>query len=299
MISLKCSICSGELTFRDDRTLICPYCGNTFVMSGEEMSAYGKRRREVLRCLSQKAGEDERAALLDRIWEKTGPISLRSAEGEPISVACLYEGSAGSTRLLSARRSQLIVYPKKSAENAQRFNQALRLLRFPPTDTNRLAACFPQPGQIIPLDDGGAVLALGKPEDMFPLAMFGALPPEHAAWITSRLENICCVLAYSGLRHGNLHEDHILINPWTHQAALYGGWEFARPGSGHDDLVGIRKVIRRVMGPNAQAAPRAFMAFLHGAPQENAYDDFAVWDQVIENGFGGRRFAEMNIDSIL
>ena len=299
MISLKCSICSGELTFRDDRTLICPYCGNTFVMTGDEMAAYGRRRREVVRCLRQNAAEEERTALLDRIWKKTEPVMFRTADGEPVDIACLYEGSAEGNRLLAARRSQLIVFPSDAAGSAQRFTEGLLSLCFPPTDSHRLEACFPQPGQVIPLDDGSVLLALNKPEDMFPLAMFGALPPEHAAWIVSRLENIFCVLAFSGLRHGSLHEENILINPWTHQAALYGGWENARPGSGHDDLAAVRKVARRVMGDYAKDAPRAFMAFLQGAPREDAYSDFGAWDEVIETGFGGRRFAEMNIDTIL
>ena len=299
MISLKCKICSGELVFKDDHTLSCPYCGNQFVMTGSEMNEYGRRRQEILACLTADARENERKQLLDRIWQKAEPLSFRAASGEPVSVSCLYEGTDGGLRLLTAKTSLLILYPAGRAGEAKAFNERLTLLDFPRTDNSRLQSSFPQPGQTIPLDDGAVALAVPKQESWFPLAMFGALLPEHAAWVVSRLENICCVLEFSHLCHGGITAENVLINPWTHEAALLGGWHGAKPGSPRDDLVAMRKMILRLLGRYAPLAPAAFMRFLRGAPADNAYDDFANWDQVIETGFGGRRFAQMNIDNIL
>ncbi len=299
MISLKCSVCHGELIFRDDQSLECPYCGNRFVMSSEEMTDYGNRRREVLHCLRSQAAASEQAALLDQIWQKTEPLFFRTRTGEPVNAACLYESEQDGVRILTARRSVLFVFPPKRAMLPDRYNRGVSLLQFPPTDSSRLEASFPRTGQIIPLSDGSVMLAISKPETIFPLAMFGALTPEHAAWIVSRTENICCVLAFSGLCHGAINEDHLFINPWTHEAALFGGWQCTGKGDGRQDLQALRSMILRVMGPNLSTAPAAFRIFLHSAPRSVAYDDFAAWDKVIETGFGGRRFVQMDVNNIL
>ena len=299
MISLKCQICHGELVFRDDHTLSCPYCGSTFVMTGDEMNSYGRRRQEILTCLTASARDSEKAQLLDRIWQRAEPLSFRSAAGEPVSISCLYESEHNGIRILTARNSLLFLYPAKLAQMAQKFNENLALLDFPQTDTNRLQEAFPQPGQIIPLDDGSVLLAVRKKETFFPLAMFGALQPEHAAWVVSRMENICCVLEFSHLHHGSVNAENVVIDPWTHEAALLGGWHGIRPGNPQNDLVDMRKMILRVLGVHAVSAPAAFQRFLHGTPADSAYDDFAGWDEVIEKGFGGRRFAKMDVDTIL
>ena len=299
MISLKCQICHGELVFRDDHTLLCPYCGNQFVMTSDEMNSYGHRRQEILTCLTASARDNEKAQLMDCIWQRAEPLNFCSDAGEPVSISCLYESEQNGIRILTARNSLLFLYPAKQTQMARKFNENLALLDFPQTDTGRLQESFPQPGQIIALDDGSILLAVRKKETFFPLAMFGALQPEHAAWVVSRMENICCVLEFSHLRHGSINAENVLIDPWTHEAALLGGWHSSQLGSPQSDLVDMRKMILRVLGANTAIAPAAFLNFLRGTPAASAYDDFSNWDQVIETGFGGRRFARMDVDTIL
>ncbi len=299
MISLKCKVCHGELVFMEDKTMACPYCGNRYALTGGEMDEYGRRRQEILRCLSvdREAGENTR--LLDSLWQKALPVRLTSADGRDVAIRCLYEGESGGARLMTARENLLIQFPRGDAEQAERYNAALGLLEFPKTEGHQLTDCFPRAGQVIPLNDGQTLLAVAKQATYFPLAMFGALTPEHAAWVVSRLENICCVLEFSGVRHGRIDAENVLIDPWTHQAALMGGWEGAARGSCRDDLAAMRRMILRVMGANASGAPEQFRKFLRERPAATAYDDFSAWDDVISRGFGGRRFAKMDVASAL
>ena len=134
------------------------------------------------------------------------------------------------------------------------------------------------------------------------------------AWIVSRLENICCVLEYNGLVHPRICVDSVYINPRTHQACLYGDWwrvgrAFSAPVGrdrmllSEDNLIGVRNTAAVLLGcPNrlrvtAEAGiPDAFAAFLAGKPCEDAYEDFALWDETLIKAYGERKFVNLDIN---
>ena len=62
------------------------------------------------------------------------------------------------------------------------------------------------------------------------------------------------------------------------------------------DLRDIRKTAARILGMHKNEAPKALMDFLEGKPEADAFADFEKWDKVIETGFGGRRFAKMDVN---
>ena len=177
--------------------------------------------------------------------------------------------------------------------------EGIGLLKFPPADVKDLKSCFPRLLGRYALEDGGVLLAFERPDNIFPLAMFGSLTADHAAWVVSRMENICCVLEYSGLIHGGISEHSLFINPFTHHAVLFGHWSSARKKGAskeNPDLKAIRKTAERMLGTHSGEAPAAFIQFIRSSPAADAYSDFGLWDEVIEKGFGGRRFAKMNLE---
>ena len=177
----------------------------------------------------------------------------------------------------------------------------IQMLTIPPADVKGLHECFPRLNGRYDLKGGGVMLAFARTDNLFPLPMFGSLKPEHVAWIISRLENICCVLDYSNMIHGKIAEETVWINPFNHHAVLMGHWWSAskkghgKELSGNPDLKGLRQTAVKILGIHKDEAPKEMIKFLEEKPASDAFDDFEKWDKVIENGFGGRRFAQMNV----
>ena len=55
------------------------------------------------------------------------------------------------------------------------------------------------------------------------------IPPEHIAWIISRLLNIRCYLQHIGITHNCIDVNTVSVNPSNHWVWLFGGWWYARP----------------------------------------------------------------------
>ncbi len=71
------------------------------------------------------------------------------------------------------------------------------------------------------------MVAIEKKPGVYPLRLLGILLDRHTAWVISRLENLCCLLSYSGIVLNGLTLDNLFVEPATHQIYLYGGWWFA------------------------------------------------------------------------
>ena len=118
-----------------------------------------------------------------------------------------------------------------------------------------------------------------------------------------------CVLEYNSIVHPEFGLDTLYIDPYDHQASLYGGWWSAVPNNTavngricttRDNLTALRETAARVLGfESASAAretedvPKPFADFLRSAPLSNAYEDFAYWDDVLIKSYGERRFINM------
>lgn len=177
------------------------------------------------------------------------------------------------------------------------------------------------------------VMAVTSTEDLVLLddlvAHFGgALEPRAAAWVVSSLSNLACWLGWSGLAHGAIAPDTVMVSPRHHSVVLAGGWfhsvpfgatlmpspEFAvlhgRPAVGPDkratprlDLELVRAVGRAALGdPNGTrlltdpAVPRPMAEWLMLPPADDAFQDFRSWERAREASFGARRFVEMDVD---
>lgn len=303
MISLKCKNCGGEMSVDGSGNLYCDYCGTKSAFRDDELIQYKNFRLQVLNYLrgvhDKKADGTSHEELL---WANAETVSFATKDGNDITVRYLYSHEEEGVTTYLARNSILCVFPAQEIDRAAIWLSGLELLSFPPADVKNLQECFPKFLGRYDLEDGRVLLSFERPDNVFPLSMFGSLAPEHAAWITSRLENICCVLEYSQIQHGGIHADSVFINPFTHHAILFGDWETTRSRynySLHDtrkNLRQLRELALHVMGMHVGEAPKEFLTFLKSEPADNAYQDFERWDRVIEEGFGGRRFAKMDLD---
>ncbi|RKM61349.1 hypothetical protein D6855_05510 [Butyrivibrio sp. CB08] len=293
--------------------LVCPYCGTKENFSDAELAEYKKFRIHMLEYLKACSDADPDPDKTDRMWDRAEQLKLKSKDGEEVVVSYLYKTKNGQVSSYFTRYNVIYHFPADFRNHTDINNTAelhgnltskaiagLGKLNFPQADLKHLEKCFPQYSGTIVLSDGGMLLVFNKPEEFYPLELFGALEKEHVAWIISRLENICCVLEYSGICHGDICPDTICINPRTHEAMLFGAWwavtdkKTSLLPSPNTDLVAIRKTARMILGYEAGQQSGSFEKFLKDKPTCDAYKDFENWDKVIEDAFGGRRFTKMN-----
>ena len=296
MKTFTCPNCGGELRPGGAGALTCAYCGTKTYLSDRELREYGTFREAVLQSLGA-AANDESRRKLDRLWDGAESVALARRTGGPLKIRYLFRGTQDGVEIYTARQNAVFVL---SPEGADRFAETAASLSFPAADVQGLAAYFPTVTGRFELADGRVALSVAKAEGLFPLSAFGSLPPAHAAWIVSRLENLCCALTFSDLSHGGIGAESVFIDPATHEAFLLGGWWNARrtDGGSRADLLAVRKTAARVMGDALPDAPAQFRAFINGAPMADAYADFAAWDRVIEEGFGGRRFRTLDLTQL-
>lgn len=297
MICMKCKTCGGEMSVDLKGELLCPYCGTKTHFSDAEFSEYKNFRRNMLNYL--RAAADTKADKADdsAMWSFCENVVFESETGSQISIDYLFYYIEDRVETYVARESIVFVFGKEDRAKADAFLRQTGMLQYPSADLKGLAKYFPMVKSRIDLKGGGLLLAIAKPENAYPLFAFGNLKAEHAAWIVSRLENICCVLAYSNMVHKGMSINSVFINPRTHEAFLYGGWWNACSeikAADKTDLIALRKIAGQLLGANS--APAEFRQFLSGRPAGDAYGDFALWDKVIEKGFGGHKFTKFFTD---
>ncbi len=315
MLSVKCKNCGGEMAVDSSGGLYCGYCGCKYEFSDQDLAGYRVFRSKMLEYL--RAIHDEKtdgSGHEDQLWMSAETATLKEKSGSDIKVRFLYSHEEEGVTSYLTRKAALFVFPGGKRDLAEKTVQNIGRVTFPAADVKGLADAFPKMNGRYELADGGVLLAFERQDNLFPLAMFGSLRPEHVAWVISRMENISCVLQYSSLVHGGISEESLWINPTSHHAVLMGHWwdvqslqgrpdglrgavqSLLGTDSAKKDLKDLRKTADRVLGMKHAEAPKELTEFLKAEPAKDAFDDFAAWDQVIEKGFGGRRFAKMGID---
>lgn len=300
MISFKCKNCAGEMSVDSQGMLFCEYCGSKVALTDKDLQEYRTFRLRVLnylRGLHDK--ETEEGAALENIWSGAETAYLKTADGTDVKIRYIYSQALAETTYYVARQSVIFLFNRKQAHNADLYESKIAMIEYPAADMKGLDRSFPRVTGRYAMENGGVMITVERRENVFPLGMFGGLDPVHAAWIVSRLENICCVLEYSQLIHGGINANSVFIDPFSHEAVLYGGWWLAREKKRqplvNEDLLAIRKTAEYVMGVNKEKMPKQFENFLKELPTKDAYIDFENWDKVIEEGFGGRRFVKMDV----
>jgi len=298
MIVYKCPNCAGEMSIDRTGSLFCEFCGSKLNFSDKELEHYREFRMYMLTYLKN-LHDKPSSAEAERLWDYAEQETFESESGTPISINYIFKSADEHADMYVTRNNVLYLFPEKYAKEAGLINAGLSKIKYPAADIKGLNRCFPVITGIYTLKNGSVLVSTSRGETVFPLSMYGALSPRHVAWIISRLENIACVLEYSGLVHGGINIDNVFINPLTHEAVLYGGWynvsDMPRIRVVNRDLCDIRATARKQLGINGEAIPKEMDDFLSEKPIRNAYDDFTAWDNVIEKGFGGHKFIKMNV----
>lgn len=301
MLVCKCKTCGGEMSIDAAGGLRCEYCGNKAHLSDKELEGYKVYRSQMLNYIRVAHDNEKASDYIDALWNYAEHTSFKTSDGTNIDVSYLYKSTEGPATMYMCRNSVLYHFTDAQRVGASHMLTGIDCIEYPAADIKGLDRCFPQLIGTYKLDDKGTLIAFKRDENVFPLAIFGALNPKHVAWIISRMENICCVLEYSSLVHAGLSVESVFINPNTHEAVLYGGWwntntkKFINPAK--NDLVDLRKVATKILGIYKSDAPKELIEFLEGKPEKDAFSDFERWDKVINDGFGGRSFTKMDIDT--
>ena len=295
-------------------TAFCRYCGTQYVLNHEDTDYFNRFYQQMGQLFSADKDEQERRKQADALWEKAEEASFTTIDGSSISVRYLYHFKAEDTVTYIARRNIIFHLQKDWEQKVKDCRKAAAMLDYPAADTRHLSDFFPKISGGYALSDGTGLLVMQKEETEYPLCLFGKLSGRHVAWIVSRMENLCCVLEYSGLVHPLLGTDTLYINPYTHQASLYGHfWDVVRHRTPavngqkiyttKDNLAALRHTAAQLLGyPQSGAVmatedvPQAFADFLNLPPKDTAYEDFALWDSVLLQSYGERRFITMQTD---
>lgn len=310
---LECKSCGASMVIDPSGTTAhCPYCRSRYVLDHRDTDYYRdfyERMRGFFRL--SKDGQ-ERRSRADELWSTADERVFECSDGRKIDIRSLNVFADREATVYTARQNIIFRFEQQNAANADKFRRAVSSLDYPSADTKSLSDFFPTISGGFGLSDGSSLLAVKKSEDEYPLRLFGRLDGRQAAWIVSRLENLCCVLEYNSIVHTNFDIDAVYIDPYDHTVSLYGGWWNAVPNNTaiggriytpRHNLTALREIAAQVLGFESAAdvrasddVPQPFADFLKGAPESNAYDDFAHWDEVLIKSYGERKFVTMDTD---
>lgn len=293
---------------------VCAFCGSRYLLDHEDTDYYNTLFSRMNAFFASSKSDRERKQQAELLWEKAKNRTFIREDGVPISVKYMYSYTEQDADVYVARRNIAFHFPKHGAELAERLRRNIGLLDYPSADVRQLEDFFPKISGGFVLDDGSYLCVIRKSEDEYPLRLFGTLLGRHAAWIISRMENLCCVLEFSSLVHPQINPDTLYINPYTHQASLYGAWWNAgkhnsiAPNRTHllqlqENLIGLRETAAAVLGCKdrtqvraLQDIPTALAEFIQSSPKVTAYDDFTYWDDMLIKAYGERRFIRLDVN---
>lgn len=194
-----------------------------------------------------------------------------------------------------------------------------------------ISRCVPSIHSFGELKDRRHYLVLEKTADVYPLRnlldAMGEIPPEHVAWIISRLSSLCCFLEYNGIVHNGIDINSCFVSPQYHSVLLLGGWWYAvndkkemigttkeiydlmpilsktsKIADITTDLECVKKIGRSLFNERTCRSlftrtdiPTDIIMFLAKGPDSNAISEMKIWDTYLDNAYGKRKFIELNI----
>ncbi|GJD90958.1 hypothetical protein BHAOGJBA_4502 [Methylobacterium hispanicum] len=267
------------------------------------------------------------------VWRTPGMVRFESLDGRVFSMRYRRCRSMAIGDLYAGRTNIVFAVERDHADLFENARRTLTALRYADgameaefsRNVPRVVESFETADRLVMAVTVSADLVL---LDDLAAHFEGALEPRAAAWIVSGLSNIACWLAWSGLAHGAICPDTVMVSPRHHSVVLAGGWfhsvpfgaallpspEFAvrhgRAAVGHDkkatprlDLELVRAVGRAALGdPDGSrlltdpAVPRPMAEWLVLPPADDAFEDYRSWERAREASFGARRFVEMDVD---
>ncbi len=291
MIELKCPHCGGSISVDNEkREGICDYCGSKVLM---ELAQGEKEQLNIIREVPE-VKKRQQAPMYTAYKE--------SDDGHPIEIRYLYERVTDEYVMYVTKENVLFCFNEEHREDARLFTEGIKRVRFPNEEMRKkMHYYFPDECDTYFLTDHQVMVAIKRVRDVYPLELSFALDEKHMAWIVSRLENMSCVLEYSGISFSKVLLSDLFFDPEHHQVFLYGGWQRVITKAIPTEVsMAIRDIAMNVCGYTKNTLPKDFILplreFMCSQPQQNAAADFGYWDSCLDRAFGKRRFAKMEVD---
>lgn len=285
LMDVTCDNCGAQYRISSRGEMNCRFCGSKVYLNDKDFKNYLKTRDEML--IKDKFNNDSIMTDGDVIGfyrDYSFKYSF-DVDGNILvyDVSAIYNES---NKDIYVGASNIIFAFNDEKDYNNYLNN--RKITFPSADIKKLEKYLPKVVFNGQTKDGKYIVVLDKDENVYPLEIFNVgLNPRTTAWVISRLENLGCLLEFNNIGMNKLSIEDIFINPKTHELYLYGNWENVT-SSTENYLKSIRSIAKSI--PVNAVAPKMYDEFLDSEPENNAYDDFKKWDEVIVKGFGGHNF---------
>ncbi len=315
MKSLNCKNCGAAMYFDSSAMKAsCRFCKTEHMLSMEDNDFFHDYYSALTDLLSPVRDELEKKKKADAVWEKAESVVFKCNDGTDVEIRYLHCHEIQGVTVYTARRNLVFHFKAGEVDKTELYRKVSSMVDYPSADIRMLSNFFPNVVGGFSLYDGSNILIISKDENEYPLRLFTNLSGRHTAWIISRIENLCCVLEYNCIVHPLLGIDTIYINPYLHQASLYGGWWAAGKKNTYSsygrvyltmesNLIALRKTAANVLGfagneqvRNYDGIPKPMADFISGSPKTDAYADFTFWDEVLIKSYGERKFIDFEAD---
>lgn len=303
---LHCPNCGGDVEIQENFiSAICPYCNSKIALSPEDLGI-NKVTSELLGEMfaGQAVGtflkQQIKKLNRDEFWkENAHKISLECTDGT-IEISYIHKAVSESAIILTARSNVILLF--EDIKSADKYCNTVKSLKFPQNDVKNLRQFVPNITGRFTLINNQAMVVIEKGDNEYPLSAFKNLPDVHAAWVVSRLENLCCLLQFNNISIPKFGLSDLYVDSEEHQIYFYGGFESSMPVSKdniRNELLSLRQAAANVMGCKSvkdteNKVPKDFYEFLNGEPKENPFEDFKQWDLSLTLAYGKRTFRKLD-----
>nr|MCR5606803.1 J domain-containing protein [Treponema sp.] len=104
--------------------------------------------------------------------------------------------------------------------------------------------------------DGLFYLIIKKDKDEYPLHLIKKVfDKKQAAWVMTKLLNICNFLCYNNLVHNGICIENLFVNLKQHSVHLYGGWQYCIQEG--EKMIGTVEKVFKNMNPDVKSSKQA------------------------------------------
>jgi len=313
MQAVRCPSCGATLEL--DKSLLtstCKFCGSTVTLSPADLGVDQTTAGVLAEMLhGDAAGVFLKKKLeelnMEEYWKHHAQtVTFVAEDASVVEISYVHSATVQNSTIFMGRSNAFLLFA--DPKDAKNYVDMVSSVQFPSDDKHDMKQFLPEITHQFTLRDRRVLIIITRGRYEYPLVSFRGLPDVHAAWVVSRLENLCCLLQYNQLTVPDLDIRDIYINPETHQAYLYGGlWRANRivgalssAKTYEAELRSVRRIATEAMGfseiENARKAmPEAFFEFLNEKPKDDAFSDFAWWDVSLTLAYGKRVFRDLGL----
>lgn len=177
-------------------------------------------------------------------------------------------------------------------------------------------------------DNNTFYIVIKKYPELYPLKLISDILNKdvHAAWVNTKLLNLCNFLQYNKLVHNGISIENCFVNPELHTIHLYGGWQYATKEN--EKMIGTTKSIFENMNMKVRTSKQSsystdvdaskyivksllnsmtyvelkknvkdsFAQYLSSPSNGNSFDELEKWEKAMIETFGKRKFVKVEIN---